>query len=136
MGRRTRLSQLLMIVGTATLACACSDAPPLSVKHEGTSVIVNLQQFGEYGSPTSRARLTDQVSGDVVWEMVSRNGSPNMHTLEFKRGVNESRTRSTTSDRLDIVVPKGATYELIGGRPYLIEVWGPRGGRSFATFSL
>jgi hypothetical protein len=90
-----------------------------------------MQTLGEYPTTISRIRLTHRGSGHVVWDLAASSGTPQIHTLDLRPGLNQSVIGGVASGTYEILVPRGGgPFQLEAGAEYAIEVWGAPGSRS------
>jgi len=111
-----------------SLACLCFLScvrPPLSVRQEGGSVIIDVATLGEYSSAVQRLRITDQTTKEIVWEILASTGTARLWKVELSLGVNPSDPPRAVVGTFGVVLPKDVgTFELKSGVEYKIEVWG------------
>jgi len=65
--------------------------PPLFVRQDGDTIIIDVATLGEYSSAVKRLRITDQSTGAVVREIVASSGTPRLWKLELSVGPNPNR---------------------------------------------
>lgn len=125
----------LMFLMTMTVTGGCKLAPSLRVDSKGSSIVVDVQSFGEYGTEIRRIRLTDRTEDRVIWEVVAQKQiHPSLHTFTLSVGANPTKE---WRDGYDLVVPRdGDSFFLEKAREYLIEVWSGEGKwtRSYESF--
>jgi len=124
------------ILSLALCLASCGD-PPLRVRSSSGGVIVDVQTLGEYQTSVARIRLTDESTHEVVWEVVAKEGTPQIHQIELQRGVNKSTISDVNAGTFQTVVPSANdTFSLTEKHTFAITIWSPSGRSSGASFQL
>ena len=106
----------------------CRNGPP-RISTNGDTVKVDVATLGEYPTTIARIRLEDQ-SDHVLWEVVANDGSPQIHEITFKAGLNSSSAPDSVSGKYRVVIPKSDdTFELHRGRAYRLDLWSEQTGK-------
>jgi len=107
----------------------CRKGPPIRISSNGDTVKVDVATLGEYPTTIARIRLEDQ-SDHILWEVDADGGSPQIHEITFKAGLNSSSAPDSTSGTYRVVIPKSAdTFELQRGRAYRLDLWSELTGK-------
>jgi hypothetical protein len=114
-----RVGLLTILASIAAVACG----PHVEVKGEAGAVVVDTQFLGEYPSPVRHVRLSD--SHGIVWEIVAKNKTPEMHWLKLRLGENPAALKDY-DDYRTVVPAIGQSFVVAPDVRYSIEVWGKR----------
>lgn len=102
----------------------CGSKPRLILTATPGHVIVDVQTLGEYPTTVRRIRLADGA-GRTIWEIRSRRGTPQIHTLVFAVGTNSANLASPDSGEYEVITPTDASdFQLKSGTDYTVQVWG------------
>ena len=113
------------------------DAPPLRLRMSASEVVVDVQTLGEYPTTITRVCLSDLSQSRVVWEIVTKHGTPQIHEFSLKPNDNPTMLDAQYGD-YRVVVPIGAGHvALRRGVKYRIELWGGKTAltKTWGTFS-
>jgi hypothetical protein len=134
-----KLRQILTITLSVILTLpGCSSMPRIKVTNSPGKVVLDVQTLSEYPTTVRRVRLTDNA-GQTVWEIRTKQGTPQLHALAFVAGANSVNLASSDSGKYEIVAPKnGSQFYLKAGTEYTVQIWGnsETGGFAHATFRL
>ena len=114
------------------------NSPPLRITYSGDGVTVGVETLGEYQTTISRMRLTEQRTGNIVWEIRAGGETAQMHRVKLSPGENPAIIDAAHGEYRAVAPSGRATFTLARGTPYLIEAWGayPSIFSSRATFEL
>lgn len=114
----------------------CSHKVPLRIVQSGDRVTIDVQTLGEYQTTVKRIRLLNMQSHEVVWELATQTGTPQINVIDLQVGENPAVLTGVASGTYAVVSPTGATsFGLVPGVEYEIEVWGDR-KKATGTFRL
>jgi hypothetical protein len=117
------------------LCLSSCGGPPLRVQASSVGITIDIQTLGEYQTSVARIRLTDQTTRSVLWEVVAKEGTPQIHRIELKRGANNSALADVVAWTFQTIIPANAEYfSLPENHSFAIEVWAPSGGSSRVSF--
>lgn len=110
--------------------------PPLFVRQENDTIIIDVATLGEYSSTVKRLRITNQSTGSVVWEIVASAGTPRLWKIELYLGSNPNRAPKAIRGSFTVISsPDAETFILESGVKYKVEAWGegPRPAKEILT---
>jgi hypothetical protein len=117
-----RACRLVIAIGVLMAMVACS-RPPLHVRQDGPTVIIDMQSLGEYPSDVAGIRLVDAVSKEVVWELKGRDG-PQLGRVNLTIGENPTLPADIRHGTYEVLKPAGKqTFTLAAKSAYIVEVW-------------
>lgn len=123
----------VLIIGVPFFS-GCSEKPPLRIIESWNKVTVDVQTLGEYRTTVMRIRLMNKTSGQVVWELKTQSGTPQIHQIELKIGENPAILNGVLSGTYAVVTPDStATFSLAADREYEIQLWGGESESSKVT---
>lgn len=130
--RRTLIAAVALLgLGASITGC---ETPPLRVHRMGNTFLIDVQTLGEYQNSVRRIRLT--WGHEVVWEVVARDRTPQLHTLLLRIGENPGVPQlcgggqptacdtPEADDRFVVIRPASGTFQLEPGNHYELELWG------------
>ncbi|MGE3780303.1 MAG: hypothetical protein AB7F89_24150 [Pirellulaceae bacterium] len=118
--KRTR--RLLMPVGLAMLMIACGQ-PPVHIRQDGATVVIDMQLLGEYPSDVAGFRLIDASSRNVVWEVKGHDG-PQLGRITLTIGENPALPADIRHGTYEVIEPaEKQTFAMAPGTAYIVEVW-------------
>jgi len=100
------------------------NAPPISIVHDGSKLVVDVSFLGEYPTTVKRIRLSDLKNRAVVWELRTANGIPQIHGLTLNEGENAAQIDAAAGSYRTVVPSGYDTFELRRGVEYRLELWG------------
>jgi hypothetical protein len=130
-GARLIVAVALLGLGTSNGGC---ERPPLHVRRTGTTFVIDVQTLGEYKTSVRRIRLTR--GREVVWEVMARDRTLQLHTIGLRIGPNPGAPQSCgggqptacdtpeADDRFVVITPASGTFRLEPGNEYELELWG------------
>jgi hypothetical protein len=99
--------------------------PPLVVRQESGSVIVDLATLGEYPTTVKRLRISNPSTNAVVWEISVSTGTPQLWKLELSLGSNSKQPPKAAHGSYTVVFPSDTEeFTLEPGVAYAVEAWG------------
>lgn len=102
----------------------CTDKPPVKIQRSRDTVRVDLQTLGEYPTTISHVRLRNVRTGNTVWEIKTRSGTPQLHALTFKEGENPVALADPDSGTYTTLTPADSkTFQLNPAESYELEIW-------------
>jgi hypothetical protein len=111
-------------MGIVLLCMLGCGRPPAKLVISGDTARVSVETLGEYPTTITRARLQDESNHTVVWEVETGSGTPQIHQVVLKGGLNSASGLDPETGSYKIVVPQGSeTFELQSSRPYKLELW-------------
>jgi hypothetical protein len=114
--------KLLLPTAIAISLFACS-RPPLQVRQEGPSVVIDLQSLGEYPSDVAGVRLIETSRKEVIWEVRGRDRAQ-VGRIRLTVGENPTLPVDVRHGTYEVIAPAGKqTFTLAPGTRYLVEVW-------------
>lgn len=118
-------------IGFATLLAAqlllggCGSTPSLRVNVADGTAVADVQTFGEYPTIVTRARLVEKQDGSTIWEIGTKDGTPQIHKLVFISGVNPANLPSPDGGTYTINTPtEQGSFVLRQDVTYTLEIWG------------
>ena len=127
--------RLLLIVA---LGFAIGCRPSLRIDRHTDSVTVDLSRLGEYPSSVQRIVLAEAATDQVLWEVQTAEGEPQIWKLTFVLGRNSSDVNDdVVGGRLKVKVPVDrSAFELFAHKEYKLTIWGAGIRHSVRFFSL
>ena len=117
--RSLGLLVLVLVLGLP----GCASKPPVKVVSSPGKVIIDVQTLGEYPTTVRRVRLLD--AAQPIWEVRTKQGTPQIHTLSFVVGANPVKLASPDTGEYELMTPEtGNTFQLKAGTNYTIQIWG------------
>jgi hypothetical protein len=128
-----RVITTVALLGLGMSITGC-ERPPLHVRRTGATFVIDVQTLGEYQTSVRRIRLTR--GREVVWEVVAREPTPQLHTLGLRIGANPRAPQlcgggqptacdtPEADDRFAVITPANGTFRLEPGNEYELELWG------------
>jgi hypothetical protein len=99
--------------------------PNLWLETKGTNVIVHVETLGEYPTTILHIQIKDTSSGNVIFELVNEQGTPQIHNFSLSIGDNPVSVADPQHGFYRVVVPAGGNkFVLRPGINYRILVWG------------
>jgi hypothetical protein len=112
-------------------ACSfgCGNSPSVRVSTWGGTAKIDVATLGEYPTTITRIRLQNQQSHAVVWEVKALSGTPQIHGLILKKGVNPVSLAGADAGTYAIVSPLNSKiFQLDSGVIYTLELWNSASG--------
>lgn len=97
--------------------------PPLRVRQEGDSVIIDVATLGEYPTTIKRLRILNQSNDAVIWEIEAA-GLAEIWSVELSLGPNPNQPPEALHGEFFVVFPKDADTFILEPGTYEIEAWG------------
>ncbi len=128
-----RLTSSISVVGAGImLLCAmgCSSRPSAKVSLSHDTAKVSVATLGEYPTTIIRARLQDESSRGILWEIDASSGTPQIQEVVLRLGLNSATALNPMSGTYRVVVPQSSEpFELQPDRAYTLELWSDSAGK-------
>jgi hypothetical protein len=123
---RRKLAYLLASLFIVLIAAmVCLRRPNLRLEGSEHSVLVHVETLGEYPTTIRRIQLQSVASGDVVFEVVSGTGTPQIQNFRLLAGANPVNVVDPQYGAYRVVRPTGAnSFILRQGEEYRLTIWG------------
>ena len=99
--------------------------PTVRLEATGAAIVVRVETLGEYPTTIRHILLKNASSGAVVFELVTENGTPQIHNFLLSAGANSITTADPQYGSYRAITPaSGESFVLRPGVDYRIEIWG------------
>jgi len=113
----------LLLVGVAVYVRL--DRPPITVRQQNAAVVIGAQTLGEYPTTISRIRLAEVSSGKVVFEVIRKDGTPQLTSFPLSAGDNSIDVIDPQYGDYRVATPSaGKTFALRPKDDYELAMWG------------
>ena len=133
---RSRKSAVFSLACLAVFSCV--RAPLLEIERGAGNVVLDFQLLGEYASEIRRLQVVRLPEEELVWEVDTANGRPQVWSIVLSPGSNPSHPKEgPVGDEWEVVYPENEpTFKLERGVPYRVVAWGAGSRTTSAEFVL
>jgi hypothetical protein len=118
---------LILVCALVALVAAvgCFKRPAVKLEPSGSSVIVHVETLGEYPTTVRHIRLKNASSGNVIFELLTESGTPQIYSFRLSVGENSTHVADPEHGSYRVAEPSGKnTFSLQSGVRYRLTIWG------------